>query len=149
MLTDTEIERYGRQLILKDWGAEKQEKLKALCVAAPNSLPSLLYYLTAAGVGQIETYSETNGHLFQAADLNPDIKISYQTDLKAKNVDVLVRLVEKLPENTKNLITDNSEISIAVSNDSNEFFIAATKTKRLMAGCLAALIITQLNTACK
>ena len=56
MLSPSEIERYQRQIVLPDFGIEKQEKLKQakILVVGVGGLGSVVsLYLTAAGVGQI------------------------------------------------------------------------------------------------
>ena len=56
MLTPDEIERYKRQLVLKEIGGEGQQKLKAsrvLVIGAGGLGSPLILYLAAAGVGEI------------------------------------------------------------------------------------------------
>jgi molybdopterin-synthase adenylyltransferase len=56
MLTPDEIERYKRQLVLKEIGGEGQQKLKAsrvLVVGAGGLGSPLILYLAAAGIGRI------------------------------------------------------------------------------------------------
>jgi molybdopterin/thiamine biosynthesis adenylyltransferase len=67
-LTNEEIARYSRHLILPEVGMEGQQKLKAakvLCVGTGGLGAPLALYLTAAGVGTIglvdfDTVDESN-----------------------------------------------------------------------------------------
>src|SRR6185295_15212099 len=56
MLTPEEIERYKRQLVLKEIGGEGQQRLKAsriLVIGAGGIGSPLTLYLAAAGIGEI------------------------------------------------------------------------------------------------
>lgn len=58
MLTQNDLKRYRRQLIIPEWGEEGQEKLKSakVVVAGAGGLGSaVLTYLVVAGVGKIRT----------------------------------------------------------------------------------------------
>lgn len=48
-----EIERYSRQLILRNWGLETQTRLKHATVIVSSAFPAACYYLAAAGVGNV------------------------------------------------------------------------------------------------
>jgi len=87
--------RYSRQIILKEIGAEGQEKLrkaKVLVVGAGGLGSPALYYLAAAGVGKIGTAD------FDTVGLsNLQRQIIYSTeDLQKKKVDVVKEKLEKL-----------------------------------------------------
>ena len=56
MLTNDEIARYRRHLVLKEIGGEGQQRLKAsrvLVIGAGGLGSPLILYLAAAGIGQI------------------------------------------------------------------------------------------------
>lgn len=57
MLTDQEIQRYDRQIMIKDFGKEGQEKLKhsrVLLAGAGGLGSAVAFYLAAAGVGYLK-----------------------------------------------------------------------------------------------
>ena len=68
-----EIDRYDRQILLPEWGAAGQERVRAARVAVAGTGPaaaSAVRYLVAAGVGRVAT------DLAKAADdLNPHVSI--------------------------------------------------------------------------
>ena len=56
MLTKKELERYQRQMLIRDWGEEGQKKLRAATVfiAGAGGLGSpVAIYLAVAGIGRI------------------------------------------------------------------------------------------------
>lgn len=73
MLTDKEIQRYDRQMILPSFGREKQEKLKAasvLVIGAGGLGCPALQYLAAAGVGRIGI---VDGDIIEVSNLHRQI----------------------------------------------------------------------------
>lgn len=61
MFSDEELERYSRQIVLRDLGGAGQTRLKAACIAVVGAggigSPALLY-LTAAGVGAVTLFDD-------------------------------------------------------------------------------------------
>lgn len=49
-MTEEDIQRYSRQLILPGWGTSEQEILLSSIVSVPSSLPAAVFYLSAAGI---------------------------------------------------------------------------------------------------
>ena len=99
MLTDAQIERYSRQIILPQVGGKGQEKLLRARVLVNGNTPvqtSALFYLAAAGVGTIGVLAQATDSVFSvlASDqkdpvscvltrLNPDcaVVIHKESDL--------------------------------------------------------------------
>ncbi|HEX3030598.1 MAG TPA: HesA/MoeB/ThiF family protein [Clostridia bacterium] len=95
MLEENQILRYSRQLILKEVGAEGQEKLlssKVLVIGAGGLGSPALYYLAAAGIGTIGAAD------FDAVSVsNLQRQILYSTDdFGKKKVDIAGEKLKKL-----------------------------------------------------
>jgi hypothetical protein len=79
-LTNRQIERYSRQLIVKDFGAAAQERLLAsrvLVIADHTGAPPALAYLVGAGVGHLDLPAQLDTPardtlIARLHDLNPD-----------------------------------------------------------------------------
>src|SRR5207248_11140394 len=92
-LTDRELERYSRQLVLPEWSGEAQERLRAASaiVVGAGALGSpAAMYLTAAGIGRIgvvdsDAVELSNLHR-QLLHFTPDVGVA-----KAENAAVKLR----------------------------------------------------------
>jgi sulfur-carrier protein adenylyltransferase/sulfurtransferase len=131
-LSNNEIARYSRHLILPEVGMEGQQKLKAakvLCVGTGGLGAPLLYYLAAAGVGTIglvdfDVVDESNLHrqiihstadvgrpkIDSAADkltaLNPNVKIvKHETMLTSANALEIIKDYDIVADGTDNFQT--------------------------------------------
>lgn len=83
MLSDLQIDRYSRQIILPGVGGRGQERLLASSLAvvdAGGDAEVLLLYLAAAGIGHVTVHnplerSDWDQHVREARELNPDCQI--------------------------------------------------------------------------
>ena len=132
MLTDQEILRYSRQILLPDLRLEGQERLKAgsiLVIGAGGLGSPALYYLAAAGVGRLglldfDTVDESNlqrqilfgtsdigrpkvqAAVKRLAELNPNISImGHQCTLNADNAMETIAQYEVVIDGSDNLPT--------------------------------------------
>jgi len=100
-LSESELERYNRQILIKGWGVEGQKKLKRskVMVAGVGGLGSVSsLYLAAAGIGKLVLIDKDKVSL---SDLNRQIIYS-EDDLGLLKVDVAKRKIESL----------NSEVNV-------------------------------------
>lgn len=109
MLSDEQIERYSRQIILPQVGGKGQEKLLHARVLVDSSTNntlhlSALHYLAAAGVGTIGIVTRTPAPLWTAlapsslvapfsvlSQLNPDCSVILHSEDQAHSTQQLVR----------------------------------------------------------
>ncbi len=99
LLTDEQIERYSRQIIMPEVGGRGQERLLAARIAlladAADVAPALSY-LAGAGIGTIRLVSSGGDTAMSAAaaeaiELNPDVRIEV-SDREARDSETLVIL---------------------------------------------------------
>jgi molybdopterin-synthase adenylyltransferase len=90
-LTDVDLERYSRQLVLPEWSGAAQAKLansKAIVVGAGALGSPVLAYLAAAGVGRIGVVDDDEVELSNLArqplHFNPDIGTNKAVSATAK-----------------------------------------------------------------
>ncbi len=100
-LSEQELERYSRQLVLPEWSGAAQERLKAasVMIVGVGALGSpVAQYLTAAGVGRLGVVDPDHVELSnlnrQPLHFTPDVTLgkadNAQVKLSALNPDVLV-----------------------------------------------------------
>ena len=132
MLTDTQMERYGRQIILEEMGLEGQAKLlrsKVLIIGAGGLGSPVALYLAAAGVGTIGIvdgdkvdlsnlhrqilhptpalgHEKTESARRTLTGLNPDITVvPYQTVLTSANALDIIREYDVVVNGSDNFPT--------------------------------------------
>jgi molybdopterin-synthase adenylyltransferase len=136
MLTPDEIERYKRQLVLKEIGGEGQQRLKeakVLVVGAGGLGSPLLIYLAAAGIGQIGIIDDDRVSLdnlqrqvvYDAASVG-----TYKTRSAAKSIERLNPHVETRlyttrlqPENAIEIISHYDIVADGSDNFATRYLI--------------------------
>src|SRR5713226_9833172 len=107
MLSDSQIERYSRQIILPQVGGKGQEKLlraRALVNGSGPLQTAALLYLAAAGVGTLGVIANDSGAVFSAfapdqretvsaalTGLNPDCTVVIHRETDVADLEQLVR----------------------------------------------------------
>ena len=135
-LSRAELERYGRQMMLPDWGEKGQKRLKSAKVVVAGSgglgCPASLY-LAAAGVGELVIVDKD---AFELSNLNRQI-LGWQRDvgrakaeaaaekLRALNPEIaVIPLVVEITEDTiQDLILDAAVVVDAMDNWRTRFVI--------------------------
>jgi hypothetical protein len=105
VLTDTQIERYSRQIIVPGVGGHAQERLLAsrvAIVAAPADVSGAVAYLAGAGVGRIVMHPVGDGAPYRAlveriGDLNPDVSVEIASDEMPEQCDLMLALIGDAP----------------------------------------------------
>ena len=120
MLTESELERYDRQIIMAGFGKEGQEKLKRahVFVAGTGGLGSpICIYLAAAGVGRLRLVDHGN---IELSNLNRQI-LHWTEDIGRPKIESAAEKLKKL----------NPDIEIEAIKET----IAGDNVERLVNGC--------------
>ena len=135
-LSERELDRYNRQMMIKGWGVEGQVQLKKaqVVVVGSGGLGSpILIYLTAAGVGEIVVVDKDK---FELSNLNRQIlgwetnvgkakAVSAAEKLRSMNSDISVfpRVMEISEDNIGEII-DNADVVVdALDNWDTRFIV--------------------------
>lgn len=144
-LSESQIQRYSRHILLPEVGGKGQEKLtraRVLIIGAGGLGSPAAFYLAAAGVGTIgiidgDVVDLSNLHrqiLHHTPDVNQPKVLSAQTKLNALNPDVaIVPYAERLtPENALRLFEQYDLILDGTDNFPTKFLVndAAVFTRR-------------------
>lgn len=135
-LTEEQIERYSRHLMLEQVGGAGQEKLlssKVLIVGAGGLGSPAALYLAAAGVGTIgivdaDKVELTNLHrqiIHHTSDLGVEKVKSAETKMRAINPDVIVRTYHRRAkaDNIREIIREYNFVIDATDNFAAKFLI--------------------------
>jgi len=115
LLTDAQIERYSRQIILPEVGGRGQERLLAArltVMAEIDDLTPALNYLVGAGIGSIRLDSPAGGEALsrfasEMKELNPDVRVETAAPGSASDETLLIlagteRIVEAARRTNRN-----------------------------------------------
>jgi len=136
MLTPDEIERYKRQLVLKEIGGEGQQRLKdakVLVIGAGGLGSPLLIYLAAAGLGQIGIIDNDRVSLdnLQRQIVHDAASVgAYKTRSAAKNIERLNSHVETRlyttrlrPENAVEIVSQYDIVADGSDNFATRYLV--------------------------
>jgi len=124
-MTEKELERYKRQIILPDFGEEGQLKLKkskVLVVGAGGLGSPVLLYLTAAGIGNIGImdFDEVSEHnlqrqiLFNTNEIGQNKALIAKDKLSALNPYVNIKIYEKaITKENADLIIEKYDVVVS------------------------------------
>jgi len=159
-LTDSQIERYSRQILLQELGGEGQERILAARVLVAGeglALPIAARYLAAAGAGEIGLASGAGGDVL-AADihaLNPEIRVTLhsaespsQELVSGYDLLVAVSLGSSLRDHLNRGAVATGCPVITGACDGDHGFVAVLDPAR-GGGCLACVEWPSLGTAVK
>jgi molybdopterin/thiamine biosynthesis adenylyltransferase len=134
MLSDDQIERYSRQIILRQVGGKGQEKLlrsRIFVDVAGAMQTSTLHYLAAVGVGALGVFSSPqNSHLISLASpqehnpfhvltrLNPDCSITLHSRGESKTA------VHRIVQNYDVILSDSDLLHDACYRERKPFLYA-------------------------
>src|SRR5262245_4168402 len=93
--SDEEVRRYGRQMVLAEWGGMGQERVRAARLGAQGELEAL--YLAGAGVGTVVVPT----HAIAAAvrELNPLVTVEVSGEAANRSTEASCeRALEKLKQ---------------------------------------------------
>ncbi|GAB4312623.1 MAG: molybdopterin-synthase adenylyltransferase MoeB [Promethearchaeota archaeon] len=135
-LTDEQVERYSRQLILRGFGGKAQEKLlrgRVLVVGAGGLGSPALYYLVAAGVGTVGVVDGDDVDLTnlqrQIVHFTPDVGTPKVESAKRKlnqlnpDVTVVTHRRHLTPDNAAELVEPYDFVIDATDNFAAKFLV--------------------------
>lgn len=121
-------ERYSRQLILKNWSLEKQQRLAQLTVAVPSQLPCTALYLAAAGIGRLVFCGNGNWNA-HIRNLNPNVVV-VDSELDNEKIDINIELSQETSLSTNVETYSDLPMKLVVYCDDSDTLYAAS-----MASC--------------
>lgn len=129
---NTLTQRYSRQLILKNWSLEKQQRLAQLTVFVPSQLPCTALYLAAAGVGRL-VFDGDSRFASHIKSLNPSVEILDGKLVRAENIDIQIEIVDDASSDP--LETTHSEPTkkiVVSSNLSDKLYASAMASSKVI-----------------